>query len=94
MLLSHADLALYEAKSKGRGTYRFFTESMDTEVRERVEARRRTALALADGQMTLHYQPQVDARDGSIKVFEALVRWNHPDARAAIAGRVSSTSPR
>ena len=79
VLLSHADLALYEAKSKGRGTYRFFTESMDTEVRERVKLVGELRLALADQQMTLHYQPQVDARNGCIMGLEALVRWNHPE---------------
>jgi diguanylate cyclase (GGDEF)-like protein/PAS domain S-box-containing protein len=78
VLLSHADLALYAAKSAGRGTYRFFAEAMDTEVHARVSLVSELRLALADGQMTLYYQPQVDARNGQIRGLEALVRWNHP----------------
>ncbi len=77
-LLSHADLALYRAKSEGRGSYRFFTESMDTEVHARVRLADELREAIAHGQMILHYQPQVDVRDGRIKGLEALVRWNHP----------------
>ncbi len=85
-LLSHADLALYRAKSEGRNTYRFFTESMDTEVHERVQLVAELRQAIADGQMTLHYQPQVDVRDGKIKGFEALVRWNHPARGLVLPG--------
>ncbi|MGO8912804.1 MAG: putative bifunctional diguanylate cyclase/phosphodiesterase [Bradyrhizobium sp.] len=77
-LLSHADLALYRAKSEGRGSYRFFTESMDTEVHARVKLADELREAIAHGQMILHYQPQVDVRDGRIKGLEALVRWSHP----------------
>ena len=78
VLLSHADLALYDVKSKRRGTYHFFAKSMDTEVRARVKLVSELRLALAEGQMILHYQPQVDARNGRIVGLEALLRWNHP----------------
>ncbi|MEW6268376.1 MAG: EAL domain-containing protein [Thermodesulfobacteriota bacterium] len=77
-LLSHADVALYRAKSEGRGTYRFFTESMDAEVRARVSLGAELRHALASGQLFLEYQPQVDVHTGSIIGVEALVRWHHP----------------
>jgi diguanylate cyclase (GGDEF)-like protein/PAS domain S-box-containing protein len=77
-LLSHADVALYRAKSEGRGTWRFFTTAMDDEVRARVALGGELRSAIASGQLFLEYQPQVDARSGHIVGVEALVRWNHP----------------
>src|SRR6185436_16882686 len=61
-LLSHADVALYRAKSEGRGTFRFFTDAMDAEVRSRVTIEAELRSALGAGQLYLVYQPQVDAR--------------------------------
>jgi diguanylate cyclase (GGDEF)-like protein/PAS domain S-box-containing protein len=77
-LLSHADLALYCAKSDGRGTFRFFTDSMDAEIRARIalDAELREAVALE--QFFLMYQPQVEIETGRIVGAEALVRWRHP----------------
>ena len=86
MLLSHADLALNEAKSNRRGTYHFFAESMDTEVRERVKLVSELRRAFAEGEMTLHYQPQIDARNGRVVGLEALVRWNHPERGLLLPG--------
>ena len=77
-LLSQADVALYRAKSEGRGTYRFFTDAMDTEVRARVTLDAELREAMVSGQFFLKYQPQVDIRTGRIVGLEALVRWNHP----------------
>ena len=77
-LLSHADMALYRAKSEGRGTYRFFTESMDIEVRKRVTLGAELREAIAAEQLFLVYQPQVDSNTGRIVGLEALVRWRHP----------------
>jgi len=85
-LLSHADLALYEAKSNRRGTYHFFAASMDTEVRARVKLVSELRHALAEGQMMLHYQPQVDARNGRVVGLEALVRWKHPERGLLLPG--------
>jgi diguanylate cyclase (GGDEF)-like protein/PAS domain S-box-containing protein len=86
VLLSHADLALYEAKSNRRGTYHFFAESMDTEVRERVKLVSELRRAFAEGEMMLHYQPQIDARNGRLIGLEALVRWNHPERGLLLPG--------
>jgi diguanylate cyclase (GGDEF)-like protein/PAS domain S-box-containing protein len=76
-LLAHADVALYRAKSDGRGTYRFYTEAMDAEVRARVAYDHDLRDALALHQFFLLYQPQVDVA-GTIVGLEALVRWRHP----------------
>jgi EAL domain-containing protein (putative c-di-GMP-specific phosphodiesterase class I) len=77
-LLSHADVALYRAKSDGRGGYRFFTDAMDKEVRTRVTLGAELRTAVATEQLFLMYQPQVKVESGRIAGLEALVRWNHP----------------
>jgi diguanylate cyclase (GGDEF)-like protein/PAS domain S-box-containing protein len=77
-LLSHADVALYRAKAEGRGTYRFFTDIMDVEVRTRVTLGAELRDALAGGQIFLMYQPQIDVDTGRFVGVEALARWRHP----------------
>jgi diguanylate cyclase (GGDEF)-like protein/PAS domain S-box-containing protein len=78
ILLSHADLALYRAKSDGRGTYRFFTGAMDVEVQTRVTLGSDLRNAMTSGQLFLVYQPQIDVDTGGIIGVEALARWQHP----------------
>jgi diguanylate cyclase (GGDEF)-like protein len=77
-LMSHADVALYRAKSEGRGTYRFFNTGMDSETRARVALIGELREAITSDQLFLTYQPQVDIASGRITVLEALVRWRHP----------------
>jgi len=77
-LLSHADVALYRAKSDGRGSYRFFTDAMDREVKMRVRLGMELRDAIAAGQLFLMYQPQVEVDTGRIIGMESLVRWRHP----------------
>jgi diguanylate cyclase (GGDEF)-like protein len=78
-ILKNADLALYRAKSDGRGTYRFFERGMDA----RMQARRVLELdlrkALANGEFELYYQPLIDIQSEQINGFEALLRWRHPE---------------
>jgi diguanylate cyclase (GGDEF)-like protein/PAS domain S-box-containing protein len=77
-LLSHADVALYRAKSEGRGQYRFFTAAMDDEVRSRFALAADLRVAVAANQLFLLYQPLVEIVTGRIIGAEALVRWHHP----------------
>jgi diguanylate cyclase (GGDEF)-like protein/PAS domain S-box-containing protein len=77
-MMSHVDVALYRAKSEGRGTYRFFTEAMDEETRARVKLIAELREAIAAEQLFLVYQPQVELTSGRITGIEALVRWRHP----------------
>lgn len=77
--LKSADLAMYSAKSDGRGTYRMFDPEMDAivQVRRLLERDMRTALA-QDG-FRLFYQPLVNLQTKKVTAFEALMRWQHPE---------------
>ena len=77
-MLSQADVALYKAKSGGRATYRFFTDSMEAEVKTRVAVTSELREAIPSGQLFLQYQPQIDSATGRIIGVELLVRWRHP----------------
>ena len=77
-MLSRADIALTRAKSEVRGSYKFFDEAMDLEVRSRVRLSAEIRAAIALDQFFLMYQPQVDIKTNRIVGLEALVRWNHP----------------
>ncbi|MBO1907966.1 EAL domain-containing protein [Microvirga sp. 3-52] len=77
-MLKRADLALYEAKSQGRGMFCYFEPSME----ERLDARRSLEIdlrkALANDEFELFFQPQVNIKLNEINGFEALLRWHHP----------------
>lgn len=79
MLLHYADLAMYEAKDKGRGQYCLFTANMQTSERKRLDLLKDLQSALETGQFVLQYQPIVDMRSGRMLKAEALVRWRHPE---------------
>ena len=76
-LLKHADLAMYQAKSVGRNTFRFFDPKMQLEISTRVSLETDLRQSLTKRQFSLHYQPQFDD-NGSVIGAEALLRWQHP----------------
>jgi diguanylate cyclase (GGDEF)-like protein len=78
-LLKNSDMALYRAKSDGRGTYRFFEPEMDALMQKRRALELDLRRALADGEFELYYQPLVNLESGAVSGFEALLRWNHPE---------------
>jgi diguanylate cyclase (GGDEF)-like protein/PAS domain S-box-containing protein len=78
-LLKASDMALYGAKSDGRGTYRFFEAEMDMRMKSRRELEIALRQALAAGEFELHYQPLVNVDDKRITGCEALLRWKHPE---------------
>ncbi len=77
-LVKNADLALYRAKHDGRGGYRFFEAEMDAEAQKRRQMELDLHDAIADGQLSLMFQPLFDLNQGRVSAFEALLRWNHP----------------
>lgn len=72
-----ADVALYRAKSEGRGRYCFFEDAMDAALKARRSLEEDLRAAVRNGEVRLDYQPQVDAADRVVGV-EALARWSHP----------------
>ena len=78
VLMRAADTAMYHAKEKGRGNYRFFTAALNEAAQQRLAMANQLRQALAQGEFALHYQPQVDLESGRIFSVEALLRWQRP----------------
>ena len=77
-LLQNADMAMYRAKSEGRGNYHFFEPKLDAEMRQRRKLELELISGLDREEFTLHYQPIINVETNQITTMEALVRWNHP----------------
>jgi diguanylate cyclase (GGDEF)-like protein/PAS domain S-box-containing protein len=77
-LLQYAEMAMYQAKLHGHKSLRFYDEAMDVRARERLAMENELRSAIANEDLFLLYQPQVDLRDRHIAGAEALVRWRHP----------------
>ena len=84
-ILMHADLAMYRAKQDGRNALRFFEQNMQVELARRTTLEAELRVAIARGELVLHYQPQYD-REGRLVGAEALVRWNHPTRGLLLPG--------
>lgn len=78
-LLQRADMAMYQAKSSGRGCFSFFSSEMNRLAQERLVLENALREALRKGQLHLHYQPQVELASGRLYGVEALARWRHPE---------------
>jgi diguanylate cyclase (GGDEF)-like protein len=77
-LLRKADVAMYQAKSLGRDGLQVYTAAMDAHALDRLSLENDLRKALAASELTLFYQPQLDAATGLVAGVEALVRWQHP----------------
>ncbi|MEX0731814.1 MAG: EAL domain-containing protein [Aquisalimonadaceae bacterium] len=79
-LLRTADTAMYYAKACNRGNYQHFTPALNATIERRLTMENQLREALARGEFTLYYQPQVTLGDGRIRSAEALLRWCKPEA--------------
>jgi diguanylate cyclase (GGDEF)-like protein/PAS domain S-box-containing protein len=77
-LMKHADVAMYDAKAKGRNNYQFFSEAMNAKAQERLSIENFLRLAIRRKELLLHYQPRVGFRTSEVTGVEALIRWRHP----------------
>ena len=82
-LLKNADAAMYHAKSGGRNTFSYYSKEMNVSISAQFALRNRLAKAIENDELTLHYQPQADARNVNLVGFEALLRWNHPELKVS-----------
>ena len=78
-LLKHADTAMYGAKEAGRNQYQFFVAEMNHRALERLTLENALRRAIERGELSLHYQPQIDMQSGRVCGCEALLRWCHPE---------------
>jgi EAL domain-containing protein (putative c-di-GMP-specific phosphodiesterase class I) len=82
MLLQKADIAMYNAKERGRGRFSFFRQDMNDAALNRHHLVNAMHKALDDGQFRLHYQPQTSIQDNSLIGSEALLRWIMPNGKS------------
>lgn len=78
MLIQRADLALHEAKMQGRNRVSAYSGELVSKVSAHLSIQSDLKRALANGEFQLFYQPKLSAKDGSVRGFEALIRWFHP----------------
>ncbi len=85
-LLQDSDDAMYQAKDAGRDQSVLHDPARGVQVRRRLQLGNELPRAIDEGQLRLHYQPQVDLADGSVIGLEALVRWQHPQLGLLMPG--------
>lgn len=85
-VLQAADAALYEAKRRGRGTYRLYDHDLRCRIATQVSAKRQLQSALADEEIVGWFQPIVDLQTGRVVGAEGLARWVLPDGTVRSAG--------
>jgi diguanylate cyclase (GGDEF)-like protein len=78
-LMKNADLALYRAKSEGRGIWRFYDPQMDERLQDRRSLQSDLRQALLNGELRLDFQPIIDLVTNRMVSAEALLRWEHPE---------------
>lgn len=85
-LLTQAEAAFRLAKRQGGNRAVVFDARLRAEVKERSDIEVLLRAAIDDGNLLLHYQPEIDLRTGQLLAVEALVRWNHPERGLLAAG--------
>jgi diguanylate cyclase (GGDEF)-like protein len=79
VLLSHADMAMYNVKDNGKNGYYFFNSILKDELLLRVNIENNFKYAITKNEFILYYQPQINIFSNEIDGFEALIRWKNPE---------------
>ena len=77
-LMKHSDIAMYEAKNKGKAQYHFFTDDLNQRVQDVITLDKDMRQALVNKEYKLFYQPKVDILTNEVVGVEALIRWDSP----------------
>jgi len=77
-LVKYADAAMYKAKDSGKNNFKFYSDNMTKMAFERVVMEASLRAAISKKEFSVHYQPQIDAKNNNFIGAEALVRWEHP----------------
>jgi diguanylate cyclase (GGDEF)-like protein len=77
-LIKHADTAMYDAKSAGKNTFRYFSRELDKEAKAKIKISNQLRQAMKNNEFTLNFQPILDVTTETIKGAEALLRWSNP----------------
>ena len=85
-LLRRADAAMFRAKERGRRRIEVFDDELRARVTERLQQESDLQRAVREGELCLHFQPEVDVATGQIRGVEALLRWEHPVRGLVVAG--------
>jgi diguanylate cyclase (GGDEF)-like protein/PAS domain S-box-containing protein len=78
-LLRNADIAMYQAKKRGKDRFQVYRREMHTFVLARIELEEELRAAISGRDLVAYFQPQLDLRNNRVVGFEALVRWPHPE---------------
>lgn len=78
-LMSHADAAMYQAKSEGRDRIETFDATLQRRLHDRMETEGALRYAIENDELRVHYQPIMETGTSQIHSSEALVRWEHPE---------------
>jgi diguanylate cyclase (GGDEF)-like protein/PAS domain S-box-containing protein len=79
LLLRNADAAMHRVKGQGRDGFQFYAEEMTREAADRVGLESELRRALVNGELEMHFQPQIAFGDGRVVGVEALMRWHHAE---------------
>jgi diguanylate cyclase (GGDEF)-like protein/PAS domain S-box-containing protein len=77
-LIQQSDMAMYQAKQRGRGHYERYNYHMGLDQHGIIRLEHELILAIKNGGFHLNYQPLIDVKTNQLVAFEALIRWNHP----------------